>query len=89
MTLFPDYSETLDGPSMDKYKKIPEGGTTIAALRATPAAKASIEFGRTLRIEEATAASFLQDAVRGSGDKRSVCPSEFRRATCSLRRWRS
>jgi nitrogenase molybdenum-iron protein NifN len=60
VTLFPDYSETLDGPSMDKYKKIPEGGTTIASLRATPAAKASIEFGRTLRTKR-TAASFLQE----------------------------
>ncbi len=59
-TLFPDYSETLDGPSMDKYKKIPEGGTTIAALRATPLAKASIEFGRTLRSKR-TAASLLQE----------------------------
>jgi nitrogenase molybdenum-iron protein NifN len=60
MTLFPDYSETLDGPSMDKYKKIPDGGTTIGALRATSAAKASIEFGRTLRAKKTTAASFLQ-----------------------------
>jgi nitrogenase molybdenum-iron protein NifN len=60
-TLFPDYSETLDGPSMDKYKKIPEGGTPIAALRATPAAKASIELGRTLRTKN-TAASFLQES---------------------------
>jgi nitrogenase molybdenum-iron protein NifN len=60
ITLFPDYSETLDGPSMDKYQKIPEGGTTIAALRATASAKASIEFGRTLRAKR-TAASFLQE----------------------------
>jgi nitrogenase molybdenum-iron protein NifN len=60
ITLFPDYSETLDGPSMEKYQKIPEGGTTIAALRSTPSAKASIEFGRTLRTKK-TAASFLQE----------------------------
>jgi len=60
ITLFPDYSETLDGPSMEKYEKIPAGGTTIAALRATPSAKASIELGRTLRTKS-TAASFLQD----------------------------
>ncbi len=59
-TLFPDYSETLDGESMEKYHKIPEGGTTIAALRATSSAKASIEFGRTLRAKS-TAASFLQE----------------------------
>jgi len=60
ITLFPDYSETLDGPSMEKYKKIPEGGTTISALRATPSAKASIEFGRTLKTKR-TAAAFLQE----------------------------
>jgi nitrogenase molybdenum-iron protein NifN len=60
MTLFPDYSETLDGPSMLKYEKIPGGGTPIAALRATPSADASIEFGRTLRTKN-TAASFLQE----------------------------
>ena len=59
VTLFPDYSETLDGESMMKYHKIPEGGTTIAGLRATSSAKASIEFGRTLR-GKTTAASFLQ-----------------------------
>jgi len=60
ITLFPDYSESLDGPSMDKYKKIPDGGTTIEAIRATASAKASIEFGRTLRTKR-TAASFLQE----------------------------
>jgi nitrogenase molybdenum-iron protein NifN len=59
-TVFPDYSETLDGPSMEKYQKIPEGGTPLAALRATPSAKASIEFGRTIR-HKRTAASFLQE----------------------------
>jgi len=59
-TVFPDYSETLDGESMLKYNKIPEGGTTIEGLRATSSAKASIEFGRTLRTK-ATAASFLKE----------------------------
>jgi nitrogenase molybdenum-iron protein NifN len=60
ITLFPDYSETLDGESMEKYKKIPDGGTPIAALKATATAVASIEFGRTLRAKK-TAASFLQE----------------------------
>jgi nitrogenase molybdenum-iron protein NifN len=60
LTLFPDYSETLDGGSLTKYKKIPEGGTTIAALRASASARGSIEFGRTLRHKH-TAASFLQE----------------------------
>jgi len=63
ITLFPDYSETLDGPSMLKYEKIPGGGTPIAALRATPSAAASIEFGRTLRTKN-TAASFLQEKFK-------------------------
>ena len=69
MTLFPDYSETLDGPSMDKYKKIPDGGTTIAALRATSAAKASIEFGRTLRSEEGYGGIVSAGEIRGASDK--------------------
>ena len=60
ITLFPDYSETLDGESMEKYHKIPDGGTTLASLRATASASASIEFGRTLRAKS-TAASFLQE----------------------------
>lgn len=60
LTLFPDYSETLDGVSMEKYEKIPAGGTPIASLRATPSARASIEFGRTLRGKN-TAASFLHE----------------------------
>ena len=60
ITLFPDYSETLDGPSLEIYKKIPDGGTTIAALRSTPGAIASIELGRTLR-HKSTAASFLHN----------------------------
>jgi nitrogenase molybdenum-iron protein NifN len=61
MTLFPDYSETLDGESMEKYKKIPEGGTKIAALQASGSAAASIEFGRTLRKKKKTAASFIEE----------------------------
>jgi nitrogenase molybdenum-iron protein NifN len=60
MTLFPDYSETLDGESMVKYTKIPDGGTKIAALRASGSAAGSIEFGRTLRNKK-TASSFLRD----------------------------
>jgi nitrogenase molybdenum-iron protein NifN len=59
-TVFPDYADTLDGVSMKKYEKIPDGGTTVAELRATGSASASIEFGRTLRTKK-TAASFLQE----------------------------
>jgi nitrogenase molybdenum-iron protein NifN len=60
VTLFPDYSETLDAPVLEKYSKVPTGGTPVAALRATASARASIEFGRTLR-NRSTAASFLEE----------------------------
>lgn len=57
--LVPDYSETLDGPSLSEYHKIPDGGTSIASIRATGAARCSIEFGRTLYRKE-TAAAYLE-----------------------------
>lgn len=60
MTLFPDFSETMDGPQAEHYEAIPHGGTPIAAIRATASAKGSIEFGRTLRSKK-TAASFLEE----------------------------
>lgn len=48
LTLLPDYSETLDGPALDDYEKLPSGGTPIAAIKAMGGAPASIEFGATL-----------------------------------------
>jgi nitrogenase molybdenum-iron protein NifN len=61
LTLFPDYSETLDAPVLDRYSKIPAGGTPIQSLRATPSAVASVEFGRTM-LRKQTAASHLESA---------------------------
>jgi nitrogenase molybdenum-iron protein NifN len=46
--LLPDYSETLDGPALDSYEKIPAGGTSLEAIRSTGSASATIEFGRIL-----------------------------------------
>ncbi len=46
--ILPDISETLDAPALAEYKKIPEGGTPLAAIRAMGGSRASIEFGRTL-----------------------------------------
>lgn len=59
-TLLPDYSDTLDGPALDEYRKIPEGGTSIASIRSAGGARGSIEFGRTI-LNRRTAASFLQE----------------------------
>jgi len=44
-TLLPDYSQTLDGPALDEYQPIPDGGTTLEAIRAMSGAPGSIEFG--------------------------------------------
>lgn len=59
-SVLPDYSDTLDGPALVKYEKIPAGGTPLAQVRASGSAKASIEFGRTLQGRE-TAAAFLEE----------------------------
>jgi nitrogenase molybdenum-iron protein NifN len=61
LTLLPDYSETLDGPSWADYEKLPSGGTPVEAIRALGGARAAMEFGRVLAGAEKTAATFLAD----------------------------
>ena len=46
--LLPDYSETLDNPIWDSYKRIPEGGTPVSQIETCGTAAASIEFGTIL-----------------------------------------
>jgi nitrogenase molybdenum-iron protein NifN len=46
--LFPDYSQTLDGVSWDAYRRIPDGGTSIADLKRSASAMLSIELGYIL-----------------------------------------
>ena len=58
-TLLPDYSETLDGPQLDEYQKIPAGGTPVESVRAMGRARMSLELGRTLA-ETGTAAASLE-----------------------------
>jgi nitrogenase molybdenum-iron protein NifN len=60
MVLLPDYSDTLDGPALEQYHKIPAGGTPIAAIHQSGSARASIEFGRTIA-GKATAAAMLHE----------------------------
>jgi nitrogenase molybdenum-iron protein NifN len=48
IVLLPDYSETLDGPAAAHYQKIPAGGTSLAAIRSTGCAQATLELGRTI-----------------------------------------
>ncbi len=60
-TILPDISDTLDGPALDEYQLIPEGGTPLDEIRTMSGAKATIEFGDTL-IEGATPGAFLKEA---------------------------
>jgi nitrogenase molybdenum-iron protein NifN len=55
--ILPDYSETLDGPQLDEYQKIPAGGTPREAIRGMGRAQASIELGRTLTGTQTAAAA--------------------------------
>lgn len=57
-TLLPDISETLDGPALDDYPLIPQGGTPIERIKSMGGAKATLELGSTL--PEETAGSFLE-----------------------------
>jgi nitrogenase molybdenum-iron protein NifN len=63
-SLVPDYSDTLNGPLWTEYQRIPEGGTPVAALRATGAAAASIECGLILSGEKETAGTVLEHRFR-------------------------
>lgn len=47
-TLIPDYSDTLDGPALNDYPLIPEGGTPLSAIQEMGGARGSIELGSTL-----------------------------------------
>jgi len=58
--MLPDYSVTLDGSPWREYHKIPDGGTTVKAIRTTGSAKATIEFGRVLSEQDKSAAKWLK-----------------------------
>jgi nitrogenase molybdenum-iron protein NifN len=44
-TLFPDYSDTLDGPSWETYQKLPAGGTRLDDIRLMGRAAATLYLG--------------------------------------------
>jgi nitrogenase molybdenum-iron protein NifN len=46
--LFPDYSETLDGPSLARYEPIPAGGVGLDELARAGRSTCTIQFGDTL-----------------------------------------
>jgi nitrogenase molybdenum-iron protein NifN len=58
-TVIPDISDTLDGPALDEYQLIPEGGTPIEEIRCMGGSQATIEFGSTL-IEKESGGAYLE-----------------------------
>ncbi len=64
MTLLPDYSERLEGPSWVEYQAIQKGGTPVKRISQMNLATASMEFGSILtqlRTKgEETAGSYLE-----------------------------
>lgn len=61
-TILPDYSDTLDGPALNDYPLISDGGTPLKAIKEMGGARATIELGRTL--PEDSAGSFLESAYQ-------------------------
>ncbi len=58
----PDYSQTLDGVSWNKYEKIPEGGTSKEELLSLRKVSSVIELGNSLN-EKDSAGKFLESEV--------------------------
>ncbi|NTU47660.1 MAG: nitrogenase [Syntrophobacteraceae bacterium] len=58
--LLPDISETMDGPALEDYQKLPEGGTPIEAIMDMGRSGCTVEFGRTMG-ERNTAGHLLQE----------------------------
>jgi nitrogenase molybdenum-iron protein NifN len=59
VTLLPDFSETLDGPALDDYPLIPQGGTPLERIRNMGGARATIELGAAL--PDNSAGKFLEE----------------------------
>ena len=59
-TVFPDYSDTLDGGLWKTYHPIPSGGTTVETLKSMGYNEAAIEFSST-GSEEDSAGKYLYD----------------------------
>ncbi|WP_289020629.1 nitrogenase component 1 [Desulfobacter postgatei] len=50
VTILPDYSERLEGPSWEEYQAIQKGGTTLSAIEKMNVSVHSMEFGAVLAL---------------------------------------
>ena len=57
--VLPDYSKTMDGTLWSEYQKIPAGGTLIDRIRESANASASLQMGRIINAEAASAGKYL------------------------------
>lgn len=76
--LLPDYSRTLDGGLWSQYQRIPEGGTTVAAIAACGGARASLELGGVLARMPETAATVLEHRFKVAAHRQGL-PMGIRR----------
>ena len=61
-TILPDYSDSLDGPALNDYPLISEGGTPLKAIKEMGGARATVELGRTLPAD--SAGSYLESTYQ-------------------------
>ncbi len=88
VTLFPDYSETLDGPAMEILsRRFPRAAPAWPPCAPRAAARASIEMGRTLR-KSAPAPRSCRSASACRPNARPAYRSATK-ATSSSPRWKS
>ncbi|MDR3366213.1 MAG: nitrogenase [Prevotellaceae bacterium] len=66
--VFPDYSDTLDGGSWGAYRRIPEGGTPLEAIRSCACASASVELGYILNAGGRSGRVRRNVAVQSAGE---------------------
>jgi nitrogenase molybdenum-iron protein NifN len=66
--LFPDYSDTLDNPHWKDYQLIPEGGTSIEAIKQSGVGLATIEFGTIMNITAGSAGNNSSYKSNTAGD---------------------
>jgi len=62
--MVPDYSETMDSPTWDKYHKLPPGGVPVSDIGLVSWSQASVEFGHIINkghIDPVSAAEYLED----------------------------
>jgi nitrogenase molybdenum-iron protein NifN len=62
-TLLPDYSESLDGGAWEEYQKLPEGGTSLDAIREMTDAMGTVYLGKAVTPEQ-NGALFLWENFR-------------------------